>query len=103
MRMHWTQRRRTKEQITLAVLASLPSRRRVAGPVRLRYTLRYARARRDLDNLGASLKYPLDALVSAGVLEDDSPEHVAELVLRQEKVARVADQGFTIELEPLTP
>ena len=103
MRMHWSQKRKAGEAAYLLVRAALPSTPPPKPPLRLTYVLRYARQPRDLDNLAASLKLPLDALVKARALPDDNPGVVAELVLRQEKVPTVKEQGITITLEPLTP
>jgi Holliday junction resolvase RusA-like endonuclease len=101
IRAHWTKRRKMAADCLLRTLAALPSKQRIAGPLRLRYTRRYARQPLDLDNLAASIKLPLDALVKAGVLEDDNPRVISELVTRQEKVATVAEEGYSIQLEPL--
>jgi len=103
MRMHYRERVRLTEVFDLAVLAALPSRNLIPGPVRVTYTVHYARQPRDPDNLAASLKFPLDAVVKAGVLEDDGPHVVAELVTRQIKVPRVKDEGCTLEIEQLSP
>lgn len=73
----------------------------VEPPLRVTYELRYARTPRDLDNVAASVKPVLDALKHLGVIEDDKPAIVAELVTKQTKVAHVKDEGFTIELTTL--
>lgn len=101
LRMHWSARERLQRRwdhwVSWAVsCASAPPQ----PPLRLVYVRRYARQPMDLDNAASSLKQPLDALVRSGALPDDGPEVVIELVTRQEKVGKVADQGIRIELHP---
>lgn len=102
IRKHWT--KRAKEQAAWDFEILLLARE--AGPapkppLRLTYTRQYARLPCDLDNAAASLKQPLDALVRSGAIHDDSPDIIAELIVRQVKVARVKDQGIVIKLEPI--
>lgn len=54
---------------------------------------------RQIDNLYAAAKVPLDAMRRAGVLPDDNPEIVYDLRCRQTPVKRRKDQHTTIILE----
>jgi Holliday junction resolvase RusA-like endonuclease len=102
LRMHWTKREELQRiwnaLVSWAVSSAPPAPR---PPVRLVYVRKYARQPMDLDNAASSLKQPLDALVRCGALPDDGPQVVVELVTRQEKVGKVADQGIRIELHPI--
>ena len=102
LRQHWAKRHKAQKEWDaliwpLVACAAAPPK----PPLRLIYTRRYARLPMDLDNAAASLKQPLDALVRSGAIEDDGPQIIAELVTRQVKVAKVAAQGITIELETI--
>jgi len=102
MRKHWSKRRKDQQEWDLAVAVVVAG----AGPapkppLRLVYTRYYASHPMDPDNAAASIKQPLDALVRTGAIHDDSPDIIAELVVRQRKVPRRKDQGIVIELETL--
>jgi len=79
---HWAARHRAVEQVRADVgwlvrQAKIPRLRRAA--VQLHYQPRAA-GRRDADNLTATSKPCVDALVSAGVLADDTPAFVDQLM-----------------------
>ena len=50
---------------------------------------------------GLSGKAALDAVVRAGLLEDDSAKFVAEVTHRQHRIAREFPERTTITLEPV--
>lgn len=52
---------------------------RVTKPVRVKCLWREPNRRRDPDNVQAGVKFLLDSLVSAGILEGDSQRHVKEI------------------------
>lgn len=57
----------------------------------------------DWDNMGAGLKFTLDALVHNGIIKDDSPSIIASLELRQRKVKGIDAKTifeFVIDEEP---
>lgn len=68
------------------------------GSVKIHYT-RVSTAPMDLDNVGASFKVVGDALVGAGVINDDSPDIVTELILNWQKAKNNDNQGIIIEIE----
>ena len=75
-RMHWRQ----KAQVVKALRTYVAGMGIFMSPYqRIRVELHYAPRdgrRRDADNLVATLKPCLDGLVDAGVIKDDTPEHV---------------------------
>ena len=50
------------------------------GPVELRITWFEPNAKRDLDNIGFAIKFVLDGMVKAGVLENDNQKWVKRIV-----------------------
>ncbi len=52
----------------------------------------------DSDNFAARCKPAIDAVVRAGIVVDDSPDHV-ELVLKAERVKKRIDEETFIEIE----
>lgn len=65
--------------------------------VTVRFTGRRCRLL-DADNFAGSVKELLDGLVRAGLLDDDSPEHII-LITQQEKVAHRKDEQTIIEID----
>ena len=101
IRAHWAQRK--GEVKTLALMFQ----ERVAEfgpwleepfPRQLGFRVHTSRLM-DWDNVGASFKNVGDALVMAGILDDDTPTHLLAPLLDQCKVKRV-DVGFTLTLYP---
>ncbi len=100
--MHWSERRKLFERWRWLVLEAVGE----AGypnfgsmPVRVE-VLRRNPSAMDWDNFGASLKPVMDALVHCRVLDDDNPDIVQELKLRQERTVP-ARQGLLIEISTL--
>lgn len=100
LRRHWTKRGRDRDSLLLLLRAPgpLPS---VGGPARVAYSRTYARAPLDPDNLAASAKPILDALVRLGVLVDDSPAYL-ELAPEQERRGRGGPR-YVLEISPRDP
>ena len=98
---HWAKRVREKvwwdSQIGWHVRAG--GRPAVPLPMANVTMTRHSTMEPDADNLAASWKYPLDALVKAGVIESDKPS-VIEFISRWAKAKR-ASQGVTIEVRSL--
>ena len=90
-----------KNRLTLLTLASLPSRDPIPGPVQVTCTTFYAKLPRDWENAACAAKYPMDAIVRAGVLEDDNPTVIPCMIHKQTKVRSLKDQGYLIEIETL--
>ncbi len=77
MRMHWSKKKKIKEQLTWLILAQ--SRARHPGRVRLSYHRNYkARPMDQFDNLPASMKIWVDSIIAAGLIADDSPDFIPE-------------------------
>jgi hypothetical protein len=103
MRTNRWELKKTKDRLALLTLAALPSRDRIPGPVLVTCTTFYARTPRDWDNAACAAKFPLDAIVRAGVLDDDNPTVISCMIHKQTKVPKVTDQGYLIEIETITP
>lgn len=85
LRMHWTRRKRYTEAV--AAIVSTPRGRpapfqRSGGKVSVSIHRAYKAKPMDADNLHATAKPVLDALVKARIIPDDSPD-VIELVVKQ--------------------
>ena len=52
----------------------------------------------DSDNLAASFKYPMDAVVKAGIIADDGPKCAAPVIYCQKKCPSRKMQKMTIEI-----
>lgn len=104
LRMHWAGRKRLASKLELMLLAALSAGQiqveRPKGKVRVTYVRSYRANAMDEDNLAASLKPVLDALVRIGVLVDDSPERLEIACLQRKR----GDQGqhFQLRIEPLS-
>lgn len=74
LRMHWASKKRIRDRWTTLIREQRPAKwKPVKGHV---IVTRHSSREMDKDNLYASCKFVLDALVRAGVIADDSPEHI---------------------------
>jgi hypothetical protein len=95
LRMHWRARKREQAAWDALVLQALNGSRPKMERARVEITRFYAKHPLDPDGLTGSAKMPIDALVHAGIIPDDSPEHI-ELVVLQVKVATVKEERTEI-------
>ena len=51
----------------------------ISGPARVEITWHEPNKRRDVDNINAGVKFILDALVEAGVLDNDDQKHITSI------------------------
>jgi hypothetical protein len=102
--MHWAKRSKYNKEIERAVWvakikAGVHGRPRFSG-VHIKITLRTWRSKMmDRDNAVGACKPVIDALVSLGIIVDDSPEHVLSVSVEERKVCR-AWAGAHIDIEP---
>lgn len=78
-RVHWARRAEAKRAVArhIAAAAVLQGIGAVDGPVRVSFRWVFpTNGRHDIDNLIATSKPIIDALVTAGILEDDDSRHV---------------------------
>lgn len=61
-------------------------------------TRHYCGTAMDFDNCAASVKYPMDALVKAGVIADDGPKTIETMAFRQVRCGSRKEQKMTIEI-----
>lgn len=100
--IHWSKRKRAKDDACRATLAAvraagiLP----VTGRVDLVFRPRLGKGvrRRDTSNNSMSAKLIEDALVKAGVLADDTDEHVRRVIHEPAEIDRSAATGTWIEI-----
>ena len=69
LRQHWSKRKKLKEQYHLEILSQKPQK--FKGRVNVHLT-RYSSRVPDPDGVAGSAKNLLDALVDAGIIEDDN-------------------------------
>lgn len=104
LRMHWSGRKRLAARLELMLMQALAAGQiqveRPKGKVRVTYVRSYRANPMDEDNLAASAKPVLDALVKLGVLVNDSPEHV-ELKPLQRRRGEIG-KHFQLRIEPLS-
>src|SRR5690554_5981159 len=82
IRMHWSKRKKLKRDYHIEILSQKP--RKFKGRVNVRIT-RYSSAVPDPDNVGASFKLIGDALVDAGVIQDDNMGIIKDFSVSWEK------------------
>lgn len=90
LRWHWAKRRRLQNKLTAIVRYGMTLPERTMCPITpaaVTITRRAFGKEPDRDNLVASSKLVLDALRDAGVIADDSPEHIT-LAVQWERAPR---------------
>jgi Holliday junction resolvase RusA-like endonuclease len=104
-RVHWARRHEAKREAAHRVACEALLRRVVPvnGPVRITFRWIFPTAgRHDLDNLIATAKPLIDALVTAGLLEDDDSRHVVGIAaeVRLERGRRALEIEIVQALDP---
>lgn len=99
LRMGWRNRQRLAQYYDWQVAAA--RLRAMLAPVRLELVRYSAGGQLDFDNLVSTGKYPIDAIVRAGILPDDNPAVIAERSYTQERAASKDQQRTVIRLIPL--
>jgi len=103
---HWSQRHRAVKALREATwvrLLEVGGARLVPFPkATLEYHLHWCGKPIDQDGLCQGAKPILDEIVSAGYLEDDSPQYV-EIVVKYTRVAHRADVRLVVTLTPAQP
>lgn len=89
LRMHWAKRNRLKKSLAWQILAQCADRSTLpVQRAQIVITRMTCGKEPDPDNLTASAKLLLDALRDAGVIVDDSPEHITLDVQWQRSMKR---------------
>lgn len=83
IRQHFHAAKKVKDKILGDILAQKPERKKIKT-CKITY-IRYCKRYMDWDNAYASFKYIGDSLKAAGVIDDDKPGCVTELLCRQIK------------------
>ena len=94
LRMHWAVRKKIQNNLVDELSSEYPTDL-IVGPVEIHYTRKSIRLM-DWDNAAGSFKLVGDALVTLGILEDDNPKVIKEFYVKQERVRKRAEQGFTV-------
>ena len=58
----------------------------------------HSRRRRLTDPDGASCKWALDAIVKAGIIQDDSPKEIKSITFSQEKISLSEPETVTVTI-----
>ena len=107
LRMHWRRRQQYNTHVLSAVLVAKNRIGMFGRPMfdevnlSLHVKSRRGQIAMDPDNLVASCKPFIDALVVHGIIRDDSPDVVRALTVDQEAVAKLVDIGVEIVVSPL--
>lgn len=96
--MHYQQYSKEKKKWVWLVREQNPKKH--SGKVRVNFT-RVSTRMMDHDNTGASFKFVGDALEKCGVIVDDSPNYLTELIIGWEKAVSRKEQGVLIEIEDI--
>ena len=100
--LHWGARKRAKDDACIATLAAVRAAdiQPVTGRVDLVFRPRLGKGvrRRDTSNNSMSAKLLEDALCKAGVLADDTDEHVRRVIHEPAEIDRTAATGTWIEI-----
>lgn len=100
--MHWAKRKQAKDDACRATLAAVRDAglARVEGRVDLVFRPRLGKGarRRDTSNNSMSAKLIEDALVKAGVLADDTTDHVRRVINEPPEIDRKAETGTWVEI-----
>ena len=96
LRGHWSKRKKLKDQYYYEILSQKPDK--FEGKVKICLT-RYGMSVPDPDNVGASGKLILDALVMAKVIQDDSMDIVTDYTVKFCKCKR-KEQRTEVSIEP---
>ncbi|MDV6318785.1 hypothetical protein [Chromohalobacter sp. HP20-39] len=100
--VHWAKRKKAKDEACMATLAAVRAAgiQPVQGRVDLVFRPRLGKGvrRRDTSNNSMSAKLLEDALVKAGVLTDDTDEHVRRVIHEPAEIDRKAETGTWVEI-----
>ena len=94
LRQHWSKRKKLKEQYHLEILSQKPQK--FKGRVNVCLT-RYSSSVPDPDGVAGSAKMILDAVVDAGIIEDDNMNVINNFSVSWRKCRR-AEQRTEIEI-----
>jgi len=93
---HYFKLNALKQEFAWFVLEAMKNKReKPKTPVKLIFTFGGYR-HRDIDGEIVNVKFTIDALVSLGILPDDSPEYVNEIVMKTEDSKR---KTFDLQIE----
>ena len=101
MRSHWSKVKKEKDKYKWLIKSQMVDSNALkhSGEVMVVYT-GYKSRFMDWDNFCSSFKHIGDALVSLGIIVDDSPEYIVEFIPKQTKCKR-DDQKVVIRVIPL--
>jgi len=100
IRQHFRDAKKVKDRLHLFFLSQRPRcHKAIDFPVRITY-IRYTSRFMDWDNAAASFKHIGDALQTAGILSDDSPNVIHEFIPKQIK-CKIKEQRTEIIIESL--
>ena len=98
LRQHWNKRKELKEKYYYEILSQKP--RKFEGKVNIHLT-RFSSRVPDPDGVAGSAKMILDAIVDAGIIEDDNMKIVENFTVNWKKCKR-KDKRTEIEIHEFT-
>lgn len=100
--IHFRQRHKHKEHWRWALLTLQPQPYQGEYPVACHYHFRLVGNRYDVSNHAYMMKMAEDALVTQGVIPDDTQRYVAAITITAEKLPRGGANEVVIGIEPYT-
>jgi Holliday junction resolvase RusA-like endonuclease len=98
-RIHYREKKRLRDGYTWEFISQRNRFHWPASPVAkcVMVITRFGVRQLDRDNLYGSMKLPIDGLRAAGIIEDDTEEHI-DLTVKQERVSSWKDQRVEIAI-----
>lgn len=98
LRQHFRFRKLAKTKLVVLLLSQrTPGNDPLKGPLRVEY-IRFCHQLMDWDNVGASFKNIGDALTNAGIIIDDNPKVVRDLVNVQKQIPKKEKERIVIRI-----
>lgn len=98
--VHWTKRHSEQKKAEKAVMMASKGISKITGVVDIEITPHLGKGQRvrDTSNYSYTAKMIEDGLVSAGILEGDTQQHVASVILRPPVIDRKKPTGVFVRL-----
>lgn len=101
LRMHWRVKKRFADRLFYLVMSL--TRNKHPGVVQITLTRYSCGPEMDYDNLVSTGKFPIDAIVKAGIITDDKPAIIRKREYHYEKIKRGESQKTVITIEDIEP
>ena len=99
IRMHWAKKSKMKKAVKMMVAAKMNGR--FDGKVQVTYE-RFSTGSLDpVDNLPATAKWWMDAIVNLGIIKDDDATVILDPIIKQHKVKTRKEQKTVITIQAI--